>query len=264
MDGRSPEIVARTGQDNMFVKVMVPLGLACWCILVTTALALCLKHQITAYWMLVSLVWGMLLIFAASNPRHVNPYLPLLLPWAFWLSLQTDLQLYWHLLPGNESKDFIQLQGSMSSHMVHVGILAAVAHLLIWIRGRLAVFVLAVGAVFTIALIPKPSEIQVHTMILQAILYCMLYFLSLSVSAVARYARQDAQHFLLNTVIGAAWILWVDELVPLLGLTAVYALACLVTLIVRYETVQGLWLNYDPATGRPVQPPENPPDRKEK
>jgi H+/Cl- antiporter ClcA len=83
-------------------------------------------------------------------------------------------------------------------------------------------------------------------MILQAALFCLLYFFSLGVSAVATLTVQDHRHFLLNNVVGSAWVLWVDELIPLIILSAVYILFCLVTLMARYDKVTQLWQTPEP------------------
>jgi hypothetical protein len=240
---------ARSVQNQQFLKILIPVLLSCWVVIITTCLALCLKHQITVYWMLVSIVWGMLLLFSAWSPRYVNPYLPMLLAWSFWFSIQTDIQLYWKL-EMSINKDLFLLQGKMSTHLVHVGILMVIACLLLWIRRRASVFILAFVSITVTATIPKPAEIQIYTMILQASLFCLLYFFSLAVSGVASLSTQDHRHFLLNNIAGSAWVLWVDELLPLIILSAVYVLLCFVTLIARYDKVMLLWQNHDPEPKR--------------
>lgn len=242
-------VSARTIQHSQFLRILVPILLSCWCVVITTCLALCLKYQIAVYWMMVSFVWGMLMLFSAGSPRYVNPYLPMLLAWSFWFSIQTDMQLFWRF-EENINRDLFILQGKIISHLVHVGILASIACLMLWIRRRASVFILAFVSIAVTATVPKPAEIQVHTMILQASLFCMLYFFSLAVSGVASLAVKDHRHFLLNNIVGSAWVLWVDELIPLVILAAVYVLFCLVTLIARYDKVMLVWQNHDPVPGR--------------
>jgi hypothetical protein len=247
MDEERRQTSARTAQRNQFLKVLVPILLSCWVVTITTCLALCLKHQISVYWMLVSFVWGMLMIFSAASPRYVNPYMPMLLAWSFWFSIQTDIQLYWKLEVNIPRDMFLSIQDGSVGLVVQIFTLISIACLMLWIRRKASVFILAFISIVITTVIPKPAEIQVHAMILQSVLFCMLYFLSLAVSAVATLAVNDHRHFLLNNIVGSAWVLWVDELMPLIGLSALYVLLCLITLMARFDKVMLIWQGYDSA-----------------
>ena len=259
MDEDRRQVAARSAQRNQFLKVLVPILLTCWIIAVTTCLALCLKHQISVYWMLVSFAWGMLMLFAAASPRYVNPYMPMLLAWSFWFSIQTDIQLYWKLEVNIPRDMFLSIQDGAVGLVVQLFALIMIASLMLWIRRKESVFILALISIVITTVIPKPAEIQVYVMILQAVIFCMLYFLSLAVSAVATLTMLDHRHFILNNVVGAAWVLWVDEVLPLIGLAALYILLCLITLMARYDKVMLLWQGHGPVP-RHNDPDDDPDD----
>lgn len=221
---------------NQILKIMVPVALTCFCIVLTFLMGFCVEHEIGFYWSLVILLWGTILVFSGIFPYYINPHLPMLLGWAVWISVQSDFKL-------SQSTSYVA-QFAANKFWIHVP-LVIVPLLALASTSKLQVMVLAILEMLYLAIIPKTGEVDEKLMALQAALYCLLYFLSLGVSTVLAEGREEMHYFMLTRVIGSIWILWIDNLLQIIILTLIYGGFCLVTFIVRFETVQRIWERYN-------------------
>ena len=80
-------------QMSQILKVLVPVMLTCFCMLMTGLMGFCVEHQIGFYWSLIIMLWGTVLVFSGMFPYYINPHLPMLLGWAVWISVQSDYKL---------------------------------------------------------------------------------------------------------------------------------------------------------------------------
>ena len=78
---------------SQILKLLVPVLLTCFCMVLTGLMGFCVEHQIGFYWSLIIMLWGTILVFSGIFPFYINPHLPMLLGWAVWISVQSDYKL---------------------------------------------------------------------------------------------------------------------------------------------------------------------------
>ncbi len=218
------------------LKVLTPVVLVFFCAAITGLMGFCVQHQIGFYWSLIILLWGTILVIAGIFPYYINPHLPMLLGWAVWISVQSDYRL-------SRSTSYVAMFAS-NKWWAHMPMVCLPLLALVSIK-KLQVLVLAVCEILYLAVIPKLDDVDEKIMVVQSILYCMLYFLSLGVSTVLSRGRTDMHYFVMTRMIGSIWILWIDDLLQMLVLSLIYGGFCLVTFIVHFETIQQLWEKYN-------------------
>lgn len=223
-------------QMSQILKVLVPVMLTCFCMLMTGLMGFCVEHQIGFYWSLIIMLWGTVLVFSGMFPYYINPHLPMLLGWAVWISVQSDYKL-------SRSTSYVALL-IPNKFWLHAPLVIAPLLALVATR-KLQVLLLAIAEILYLALIPKVGDVDEKIMVLQTTLYCFLYFLSLGVSMVLAEDREEMSYFVLTRVIGSVWILWIDNPFQMLILTLVYSGFCLVMFAVRFETIQRIWDRYN-------------------
>ena len=154
-------------QMSQILKVLVPVMLTCFCMLMTGLMGFCVEHQIGFYWSLIIMLWGTVLVFSGMFPYYINPHLPMLLGWAVWISVQSDYKL-------SRSTSYVALL-IPNKFWLHAPLVIAPLLALVATR-KLQVLLLAIAEILYLALIPKVGDVDEKIMVLQTTLYCFLYF----------------------------------------------------------------------------------------
>lgn len=235
---------ATQSPSSQILKVLVPVLLSCFCVVGTalfsdTGNSLfsdclaspvrgCVQHYLQLYWGLTILLWGALLILSSLAPHHVNQHMPLLLIWTVWISLRSEFQL------GRlaDAELMAAERGVLSSNWI-TAVLLLCALLSLLIRHKSATLVLCLAEIVFLATMPKSSEIKITLMILQTVYFCALYFLSLLLMPV-----KCETTYVLNTIMGSIWALWINDMLHLTIAVLAYMGVCLFLFAVQYESTQ--------------------------
>lgn len=231
---------------GQLLKVLVPVLLSCFCVVGTalfsdTGNSLfseclespvrgCVQHYLQLYWGLTIVLWGTLLVLSSLAPSHVNQHMPLLLIWTVWISLRSEFQL------GRLADEELMAaeRGVLSTNWI-TAILLLCALLSLLIRHKAATLVLCLAEIVFLATMPKSSEIKITLMILQAVYFCALYFLALLLTPV-----KPEPTYILNTIMGSIWALWVNDMLHLTIAVLAYVGVCITLFALQYEHTQ-IW-----------------------
>lgn len=235
---------------NQILNVLVPVLLSCFCVVLTALFSdtgnslfndclaavhrpACMQNYLQLYWALSMLLWGAILILSSAVPAWVNPHMPLLLCWTVWISLRSDFQLG-RLADVGTAATAHPVPWFWSPMLL---LLFAVAALLV--RQRVAILLLCVLELSFLSAMPKAHEIQISMMIVQALYFCGLYFLSLLL-----VPSQRDSVYILNIVMSSFWALWINDMLHLTILVLAYVGLSLLAFAMRYESTQ-LWVNFN-------------------
>jgi hypothetical protein len=222
------------------LAVLLPIVVACLCILLSVALVISLHYHPYIYWNLHAVAWGVIALSLAMFPRYLNAYAPMLLMWAFWFSLQGEIATYWVLVdkgiagPVGFSTELYQLS------VAGMLLLSVCLHLQA-LRGRLPVLLSAILYMFLVCVVPKPRVAKELLILQQIIAYTLLYLVGHVVLEVYALHQREKGPIAIAKLLYASWALWIPQTEILVAASSVHLLISLGVLLSRWDD---FWLFY--------------------
>jgi len=210
-------------EKSALLAFVMPTLAGALCVLLSVVLFGTQRHQSHLYWHVHAAAWSLVVLSLALVPRYLLDYAPMLLKWAFWFSLQGEIEVNWQRLErGAEpvvpySQRLHQASISfmfLTSLSLHVG----------WFRRRPLVLLHGLLYAAQLCIIPKPRPPSLLYAVVQAGVFALVYLAGhvlLEVYALQRPAPTVTGRSLLvlSKLLYSGWTLWVAswQMLVLLG-----------------------------------------------
>jgi hypothetical protein len=211
--------------------MLLPVGVACLCILLSAGLIVSLHYYPQYCWNVHCVAW--IVIALALSTKYLRAFAPMLMMWAFWFTLQGEIQNYWRLVDGGQLPP---VRFSAQVYTVSVIGMAALGNCVHFQRFRSSA-VLILGVVLyglLLALVPKPRIAKEFLALQQVTAYAALYLAGHILLEV--YAQKHAvPNKGLAKLLFSSWVLWLHSPLAILISSTLHLFVTLLVLLSNYD-----------------------------